>query len=273
MAIGTKPANHPTYLLVTITAPVLWLGLFGAMMLLPKQANANVAARLSHLTLILWAALLFVGSQTSYSGFPDRFDRDLGVPLALLAAPVLLLLLRAAPRLAPSRTALALTLAAALLSAGLLTVQTTRNLEAASGPSERPRDRPAPPQVAAAGAWLGENNGGGSIVATPYLDYVPSRGMLAMGGYTEMQSYDYARILRARDLPPFGEGPLLDALWVLKHPTGERTESIMEQNDVRYVIFHKRYPGIGYLPYAEREDLYRVAYENPSVIVFEPRDA
>ena len=273
MAIGTKPANHPTYLLVTITAPVLWLGLFGAMVFLPKRANANTAARLSHLTLIVWAALLFVGSQTSYSGFPDRFDRDLGAPLALLAAPALILLLRAAPRLAPSRTALAVTLAAALLSAGLLVVQTTRNLEEAAGPSERPRDRPAPPQVAAAGAWLEENNEGGSILATPYLDYVPSRGMLAMGGYTEMQSYDYARILRARDLPPFGAGPLMDALWALKHPTGEKTRRIMREYDLRYVIFHKRYPGISWLPYAKQKDLYRTAYENESVVVFEPRRA
>ena len=271
MAIGTKPANHPTYLLVTITAPVLWLGLFGAMMLLPNRANGP-AARLAHLTLIVWAALLFVGSQTSYSGFPDRFDRDLGAPLALLAAPVLVLLLRAAPRLAPSRTALAVTLAAALLSAGLLVVQTTRNLEEASGPSERPRDRPATPEVAAAGAWLKKNNEGGSILATPYLDYVPSRGMLAMGGYTKMQSYDYARILRARDLPPFGADPLLDALWALKHPTGEKTRRIMQENDVRYVIFHKRYPGISWLPYAKQDDLYRVAYENPSVVIFEPRN-
>ena len=273
MAIGTKPANHPTYLLVTITAPVLWLGLFGAMMLLPNRTHANAPARLAHLTLILWAALLFVGSQTSYSGFPDRFDRDLGAPLALLAAPALILLLRAAPRLAPSRAALAATLLAALLSAGLLIVQTTRNLEEAAGPSERPKDRPATPAVAAAGTWLGQNNEGGSIVATPYLDYVPSRGMLAMGGYTEMQSYDAARIRRARDLPPFGAPPLWDALWVLTHPTGEKTRRIVQENDVRYVVFHKRYPGISWLPYAQHEDLYDVAYQNPSVVIFEPRDA
>jgi hypothetical protein len=273
MAIGTKPANHPTYLLVTITAPVLWLGLFGAMVFLPKRTNADTPARLAHLTLIVWAALLFVGSQTSYSGFPDRFDRDLGAPLALLATPVLLVLLRASPRLAHTRAALVLMLAAALLSAGLLVVQTTRNLEVASGPSERPRDRPAPPEVAAAGAWLEKNNRGGSILATPYLDYVPSRGMLAMGGYTEMQSYDAARIERERDLPPFGAGPLWQALWVLKNPAGEKTREIVQEYDVRYVVFHKRYPGISWLPYARNKDLYNVAYQNPSVIIFEPRDA
>ncbi len=273
MAIGTKPANAPTYLLVTITAPVLWLGLLGAMMLLPNRTNGNVPARLAHLTLILWAALLFVGSQTSLSGFPDRFDRDLGAPLALLAAPALVLLLRAAPRLAPSRPALAATLLAALLAAGLLVVQTTRNLEEAAGQSGRPKDRPATPEVAAAGAWLGRNNEGGSIVSTPYLDYVPSRGMLAMGGYTEMQSYDAARIRRERDLPPFGAPPLWDALWVLTHPAGEKTLRIMRENDVRYVIFHKRYPGVSWLPYARHKDLYDIAYQNPGVIIFEPREA
>ena len=272
MAIGTKPANPPTYLLVTITAPVLWLGLFGALVLAPNRTNGNVPARLAHLTLLAWAALLFVGSQTSYSGFPDRFDRDLGAPLALLAAPALVLLLRATPRLTASRTTLAATLLAALLSAGLLVVQTTRNLEAAAGPSERPKDRPATPEVAAAGAWLGENNTGGGIVATPYLDYVPSRGMLAMGGYTEMQSYDASRIRRARDLPPFGAGPLWDALWVLRHPDGEKTRRIMRENDVRYVVFHKRYPGMSWLPFAQRKDLYKTAYQNPSVIIFEPRN-
>jgi len=273
MAIGTKPANHPTYLLVTITAPVLWLGLFGALMFVPNRiTSGNLPARLSHLTLILWAALLFVGSQTSYSGFPDRFDRDLGVPLALLAAPVLVVLLRAAPRLSPSRAALAATFLAALLSAGLVVSQTTRNLEQAAGQSQRPKDRPAPPEVAAAGAWLASHNNGGSIVATPYLDYVPSRGMLAMGGYTEMQSYDAARIRRARDLPPFGKGPLWEALWVLTHPAGEQTSRIVRHYDVRYVVFHKRYPGISWLPYTQRNDLYRTAYENDSVIIFALRD-
>jgi hypothetical protein len=47
----------------------------------------------------------------------------------------------------------------------------------------------------------------------------------------------------------------------------------MQENDVRYVIFHKRYPGVSWLAYAQRKDLYRIAYQNPSVIIFEPRDA
>jgi hypothetical protein len=152
-------------------------------------------------------------------------------------------------------------------------VQAVGNLEQAAGPSPRLKDRPPPPEVAAAGGWLKEHNEGGNIVATPYLAYVPSRGMLAMGGYTGMQSYDAARIRRGRDLPPFGAGPLWDALWVLQHPEGERTRRILEENDVRYVVLHKRYPTIHWRPFKHQTELYRVAFENESVIIFEPRQA
>jgi hypothetical protein len=95
--------------------------------------------------------------------------------------------------------------------------------------------------------------------------------MLAMGGYTGMQSYDAARIRWARDLPPFGAGPLWDALWVLQHPAGERTRQIMEKNDVRYVVFYRGYPTIDWRSYARQKELYRVAFENQSVVIFEPR--
>ena len=91
-----------------------------------------------------------------------------------------------------------------------------------------------------------------------------------MGGYTGMQSYDAARIRRGRDLPPFGAGPLWDALWVLKNPEGEKTSRIMAKNDVRYVIFHKRYPGADWRNFERREDRYNVAFENQGVVIFEP---
>jgi len=106
---------------------------------------------------------------------------------------------------------------------------------------------------------------------TPYLEHVPSRAMLAMGGYTRMQSYDAARIRRARDLPPFGAPPLWDALWVLEHPASGRTAQLLEKNDVHYIVFHKRYPWIDWRPFALQRGLYRTVYENDSVIIFTPR--
>jgi hypothetical protein len=45
----------------------------------------------------------------------------------------------------------------------------------------------------------------------------------------------------------------------------------MEENDVRYIVLHKRYLTIDWRRFAHQDDLYRIAFENESVIVFEPR--
>jgi hypothetical protein len=271
MAIGTKPANGPGHFLMTMSHPVLWFGLLGlALMLAGGKYAKGTPDILARLTLLVWTLLLFFGSLTSYSGFPDRFERDLGVPLALLAALTLVTLVRLSTRSGGPAVYVA-ALLAVTLSITLVGAQSVLSLEQAAGPSARPKDRPAPAEVVAAGTWLGRHNEGGSIVATPYLEYVPSRAMLAMGGYTRMQSYDAARIRRARDLPPFGPPPLWDALWVLEHPAGGRTARLLEKNDVRYVVFHKGYPWIDWRPFALQRGLYTTVYENDSVIIFAPR--
>jgi hypothetical protein len=270
MAIGTKPAYDLGHLLTTTSQPVAWLGLLGVLLAVNElRRRASTPQTLTYLTLLFWALLLFVGSRTSLSGFPDRFERDLGIPLAVLAALALMTVLWSLRVHKPA--AFAASLLAAILASTLVGVQAVGNLEQAAGPSPRLKDRPPPPEVAAAGGWLKEHNEGGNIVATPYLAYVPSRGMLAMGGYTGMQSYDAARIRRGRDLPPFGAGPLWEALWVLQHPEGERTRRILEENDVRYVVFHKRYPTIDWRSFERQGELYRVVFENESVVIFEPR--
>jgi hypothetical protein len=274
MAIGTKPAYDLGHLLATTSQPVAWLGSLGVILAAGELLRRRVGApqALAYLTLILWALLLFVGSRTSLSGFPDRFERDFGIPLAVFAALALVTMLRSLwPR---RRAALLATSSLVVLLAGILVGgQAVRSLEQAAGPSPRLKDRPPPAAVAAAGAWLEEHNDGGNIIATPYLAYVPSRGMLAMGGYTGMQSYDAARIRRGRDLPPFGAGPLWDALWVLKNPAGERTRQILAENDVRYLVFHKRYPGANWRNFERHGELYRVTFENAGVVIFEARES
>ena len=271
MAIGTKGAYPLKHLLHTTSRAVLWLGLLGVLLLLvDRRGRAGIPPMLAHITLLLWTVLLFVGSRTGLSGFPDRFERDLGVPLALLAALAFVTILRS--RLELRRpVVLVASLLAVLLTGALIGLQTVRNIEGADAPSPRQRDRPPPPEVAAAGRWLKANNSGGSIISTPYLNYVPSRAMLALGGYTRMQSYDPARIKRARDLPPFGAGPLWDALWVVYHPRGERTARILESNHVRYVVIYKHYPGMNWRFWKDRTIRYRVAFENEAVLIMEPR--
>ena len=81
--MGTKPANGPAHFLATLSHPVLWLGLLGAAILLAdfgSDRRRGTPDTLARLTLLAWTALLFVGSLTPYSGFPDRFERDLGKP-------------------------------------------------------------------------------------------------------------------------------------------------------------------------------------------------
>jgi hypothetical protein len=272
MAIGTKPVNGPIHFLATMSQPVLWLGLLGLALMLGGIKNARGRPDvLARLTVLVWTLLLFVGSLSSYSGFPDRFERDLGVPLALLSALSLVTVLRPPPRSGGTAAVSVVTLAVVLLSINLVAAQSVLNLEQAAGPSARPKDRPPGARVVAAGEWLSRHNEGGSIIATPYLHYTPSRAMLAMGGYTRMQSYDAARIMRARDLPPFGAAPLWDALWVLQHPTGGRTAQLLKKNDVRYIVFDKRYVWIDWRSYALQTSLYRTVYENENVIIFAPR--
>ena len=235
--------------------------------LLLRRDRMGMPQRLAYLTLLLWAVLLFAGSRTTMSSFPDRFERDLSVPLALLAALVLVAVLQSLGSCRP------LTFAATILTVTLVGVQAGQNLEQGFGPAQRWIDRPPPPKVAEAGEWLKENNEGGNILSTPSVGPVSARGMLAMGGYSGMQTYSEHRIRRARDLPPSGAGPLWDALWVLQHPGGERTSRILSENDVRYVVLGKhRSDDIDWRSFQNRKDLYRLVFENGSVVIFELRE-
>jgi hypothetical protein len=97
--------------------------------------------------------------------------------------------------------------------------------------------------------------------------------MLAMGGYSGMQTYSVHRIRRGRDLPPFGVGPLWDALWALSQPGDERTRRILEENDVRYVVLGKhRRDDMDWRSFQSRKDLYRMVFENENVVIFEVRE-
>jgi hypothetical protein len=270
MAIGTKPPESFTSLIQLTSLPVLLFGLLGALLLLfGRGRGTGMTSVLVRVVLILWTSLMFVGSRTAYSGFPDRFERDLGVPLALLAALAFVTVLRSATARRGTLAVVAASLTV-LVTATLVHLRAAESLVAAAEPSAQ---LTMSPQVAAAGEWLEEHNAGGNIVVSPYVDRVPSRGLLAMGGYTGMQSYDAPRIRRGRDIPPFGPEPMWDALWLLEHPEGEKTRRLLDEYDVRYVVLSKIYPTEAWQSFASREDLYRTVFENESVVVFKPRES
>ena len=272
MALGTKPTGELARLLATTSQPVAWLGLLGALLVAGDllRRRIRMPQTLAYLILLLWAVLMFIGSRTTMSSFPDRFERDLSIPLALLAALAFVIILQSWG--VGGRVMVFAASLVVLVTVTVMVVQAARNLEEGAGPAQRGIDRPPPPEVVAAGEWLREHNEGGNILATPSVGPVSTRGMLAMGGYSGMQTYSVHRIQRGRDLPPLGARPLWDALWALRHPGGERTRMILEENDVRYVVLGKRRPDIHWRSFQNRTDLYQMVFENKAVAIFKPRE-
>jgi hypothetical protein len=274
MAIGTQlPYRLDYFVGAIISQPVAWLGLLGAALLVADPRYWWSMTRASaHFTLLLWAALIFVGSRTSYSGFPQRFGRDLGVPLALLAAFAFVVILRSLFKQPKPATTLAATLAVAL-AGSLIGLRAAQSFEQATGPSPLMMTTP---QIAAAGEWLEQHNEGGNIMVSPHGGHVPSRMMLAMGHYSAMQSFPPERIANPRDLPPTGPEPLRDVLWVMNHPDDERSQLLLKEHDIRYVVLYKQLPTnppfYYWRPFKAHPDLYEVAFENESVLIVAPRE-
>jgi hypothetical protein len=268
MVMGTKSPESLGAIIEMTSQPLLWLGLLGVMFLaFGGERQPGSTGTLVRVLLISWTAMMLVGSLTSMSGFPDRFQRDLGVPLALLAALAFVTVLRSVSARRGAATLIVASLAT-LAAATVVDLRAMTSLVKAGEPSAQ---QTLAPQVATAGEWLAEHNTGGNIVVSPYVHYLPSRGMLALGGYTGIQSYDVPRIENARDLPPMGPGPLWDALWLLENPTGEHTRRLTEQYDVRYVVLSKLYPSSSWPAFEAHPDLYQPVFENELVIIFEPR--
>jgi hypothetical protein len=270
MAIGTKPAYDLGHLLATTSQPVAWFGLLGALLavgdLLRRRAGAPQA--LAYLTLLFWALLLFVGSRTSLSGFPQRFGRDLGIPLAVLAAPAFVAILRSLLGSRKQMAAVYMTSLTVLLTVTLVGATVVQSFEQASKPSAQ---LTITPEIAAAGEWLREHNDGGNIIVSPHVNQVPGRMMLAMGGYSALQSFEAWQIDKPRDLPPTGPGPLRDVLSVITHPKGERTDRLLIEHDVRYIVLYKSMPDRPTTDYWElfkaQPNLYQTVFENEDVLI------
>jgi hypothetical protein len=269
IAIGSQDTLGLEHLLSTTSQPVAWLGLLGALLVVMEVLRRQVDApqAMAYITLVLWAVLLFVGSRTSLSGFPQRFERDLGIPLAVLAAFAFVAILRPA-RLRDPTKPLAASLVAAMAVA-VVGLQAAENLGDADNASMNVISR----EAVIAGEWLEEHNTGGNIVVTPYLnDHVPGSAMLAMGGYTGLRSYSQERLRSPRALPPSGKEPLLAANRVTRHPVGDRTESVLERYDVRYVVLFKKYPGVSWRAFDKAPNAYENQFENGTIIILSQRE-
>ena len=275
MAVGTQAPYTLDFLSGTmVTHPVVWLGLLGATFVVTDLLGRRVGRprALAYVTVLLWALLLFAGSRMPLTGFPQRFGRDVGVPVAILAAVALVAIGRS---LGPRRPAVVFAASVVVLLVGSsVAFRTLQSLESASDPSVQ---LTITPEIAAAGEWLEEHNDGGNIMVSPHANQVPSRMMLAMGEYSALQSFEPWQILNPRDLPPTGPQPPQDVLWVMRHPDDERTRQLLKEHDVRYIVLYKNMPDRPTLDYwrlfKARPDAYRVAFENDDVLIVARREA
>ena len=284
MAVNTQMPFSPVDLVGTIlTQPVAWLGALGTFLLLrvKPSGDGGPTHRFARFVVLTWVAVFAIGSVNPLTGFPQRFARDLGMPLALLAALISVSLLGALVsswRSGPRASRLLLVLGASSMFAAVGT-QAAINLKDATGtrtPLTFTNGLTVTPKIAAAGEWLQENNTtDGNIMVSPQGNQVPSRMMLAMGRYSAMQSYPEDSILWNRDLPPAGADTMWDVLHVMEYPAGERTRSLLRNYDVRYVALFKDMPDRDIVPYwrdfTNHADLYRIVFENEDVLIVEPR--
>jgi hypothetical protein len=268
IALGSQPVPAAGHLLTALGPAIVWLGLFGAGAAAAGiRRPAQPGQVLATVTVLLWAAVMYLGSRTTVDGFPQRFERDLGAPLSVLAALGVVLVVRALLAHWPgSRTALTLSAAAAVAVIALVAVvQTARSLQVGA----RPGGEVLTHRVAAAGRWLGQHNTGGNIISTPYLNPgIGNRAVLAMGGYTGLQSYGAYRIAHPRSLPPAGRQPLLDSNEVLLHPASCQAGAILARDDVRYVVLYRAGNGADLPAFAADQARYHLAFANPSVLIY-----
>jgi hypothetical protein len=268
IALGSQPVPAAQHLLTALGPAVVWLGLFGAGAAAAGiRRLAEPGQVLATVTVLLWAAMMYLGSRTAVDGFPQRFERDLGAPMSVLAALGVVLVVRALLAHWPEgRTVLTLAAAAAAAAIALVAImQVARGLQMGA----RRGGEVLTHRVAAAGRWLGQHNTGGNVISTPYLNPgIGNRAVLAMGGYTGLQSYGAYRIAHPRSLPPAGRQPLLDSNEVLLHPASCQAGAILARDDVRYVVLYRFGNGADLPAFAADQARYQLAFANPSVLIY-----
>jgi hypothetical protein len=269
--VGSQSVLRAGDLLAWVGSPVVWLGVLGFVALAgairfldrPEQV---VAA----LTVLLWCAMMYLGSRTAVDGFPQRFERDVGAPLTALAALAAGMIAQSLALVRrPGRPVTAL--AAAAAAVGLVVIAGTQaigNMVTDLEPSREVLTQP----VAEAGGWLARHNTGGTIISTPDMNRgITNRAVLALGGYTGLQSYPLARIRHPRSLPTAGIRPVLDSRWVLLRPATCHATDIIDADQVRYVVLYRFGTEANYAGFRTDPARYRRVFENSSVVIYAPR--
>ena len=275
--LGSQSAPAPLHLFSALAPPIIWLGVFGlALLVLTLRYERRPAPVLATVTVVLWCLAMYAGSRTAADGFPQRFERDLGAALSVVAALGLGVLLKTAwlawqtSRQGQVVPVAVLSLALAVLVVLAIAVPSAREARTESRPA---RLLSAP--VVAAGAWLRDHNSGGTIVATPMNHGITERSVLALGNYTGLMYYSPGvSFTKARSLPPAGVRPLIDSQEILEHPASCAAKQAITREDVRFVVVYRKTgpdPEADLAGFQADPARYRPVFENRSVIIFAPQ--
>jgi uncharacterized membrane protein YhdT len=107
IVLGSQGPATQGALLKELGPPIVWFGVLGlAALAVSLRYLRRPAQVLTVATVVGWCVLMYLGSRTSLDGFPQRFERDLGAPLSVVAAFGVGLIVRSLPlRGAATRTA------------------------------------------------------------------------------------------------------------------------------------------------------------------------
>jgi hypothetical protein len=268
--LGTQSAPAAAHLLTELGPAIVWLGIFGIAALAAGIRYLRTPAQvLTAMTVLGWCALMYLGSRTALDGFPQRFERDLGAPLCIAGALGAGIIVQSVTALRATRRTL--TIAASLAAASLLIVLV--GLPAAGNlvTDSNKHGNVLSHAVASAGDWLRRHNTGGTIISTPGMNHgITNRAVLALGGYTGLQSYYPRRLKNPRSLPPAGRQPLLDSEQVLSQPASCKSAGVLDRDDVRYVVLYKFGQQADLAGFSTTPRQYRPVFQDSSVIIYAP---
>ena len=268
--LGTQSAPAAAHLLTELGPAIVWLGIFGIAALAAGIRYLRTPAQvLAAMTVLGWCALMYLGSRTALDGFPQRFERDLGAPLCIAGALGAGIIVQSVTALRATRRTL--TIAASLAAVSLLIVLV--GLPAAGNlvTDSNKHGNVLSHAVASAGDWLRRHNTGGTIISTPGMNHgITNRAVLALGGYTGLQSYYPRRLKNPRSLPPAGRQPLLDSEQVLSQPASCKSAGVLDRDDVRYVVLYKFGQQADLAGFSTTPRQYRPVFQDSSVIIYAP---
>ena len=271
--LGTQPVPAPAHLLTELGPAIVWLGVFGTAALAFGVRYLRTPAQvLTALTVLGWCVLMYAGSRTALDGFPQRFERDLGAPLSVAGALGAGIIGQSVRALLTARRTL--TVVASLAATALLVVLVGLPVVGNLLTDSNARGNVLSHAVATAGEWLRQHNTGGTIISTPGMNHgITNRAVLALGGYTGLQSYYPRRLKHPRSLPPAGRQPLIDSAHVLSQPASCQSADIVIRDDVRYVVLYKFSQQADLAAFSADPRSYRPVFEDSSVIIYAPTRA